>query len=228
MTEEQIQTQIHYMYEGDSEVPTSSDEDYILRRGLINAGINRWENENGILWNELWVKVADASDGDKTTDGTSSSFDCPTDFKFPGGYVRIQDSDGNETYYSVVKQEKLQMYTDSNKKVCYFTGNPSSGYDLNFLSAPPAGTLNYEYYKTAEQMDAATDVPEMSDPYFLVYFVISRLFEMDGQTSNSMKAFQEAEARLIQMKTRNMQSAWYQDSRVEDKDFADGVQGFGL
>lgn len=223
MTESDIQDQIHYMYEGDIETPSSGDDDYTLRLGLENAAINRWENEDGMLWNELWVKVQDAADGDKTTDGSASSFDCPSDFKFPGSYVRV-----GSTYYTVIPQEKVPQYTTTTEKVCYFTGNPQNGYDLNFLTAPDSDTLYYEYYKTADSLSDTTDIPEMSDPYFIVYFVVSRLFELDGQTKNAMKAFQEAEARLVQMKTRNMQAPWYQDSRVEDKGYQDGVGGFGL
>lgn len=229
MTLNSIQAAIHALYEGDTDTPTSGDDDYTLRTSIVNAGINRWEHEEGVLWNELWVSLDDAVDGTKTTSAATYSYSCPTDFRFPGGYVRLVDSNSQSTYFSVIPVEKAQLYDNENKNICWFTGNPQDGYKVNFLDTQTASqTISYEYYKTADTLSSSTDVPEMVDPYFLVYFAVSRLFELDGQFPSSTKAFQEAEARLSQMKVRNMQSTWYQDARVEDWSTEQGVGGFGV
>jgi len=224
-----IQQAIHTLYEGDTDVPSSSEEDYSVRTRLINAAINRWEKEDGVLWNELWVKLSDAADGDTTTADGTLSYDCPSDFHMPGGYVRLVDANGSSTYYMVYPPHKAQLFDNEDKKVCWFDGNPSSGYDLNFLDDPDGSyTISYEYYKLADSLSSGTDIPEMGDPYFIVYFVLSRLYEIDGQMANATKAFQESESRLAQMKARNMQMGWYQDSRIEDWDLEQGVSGFGV
>lgn len=228
MTLDQVQQAIHTLYEGDTDVPVFGDDDYTTRTRLSNAAINRWEREDGVLWNELWVKLADAADGTKTTSASTYQYACPTDFAFPGGYVRLFTTAGQSTYYSVIEPGKAQLWDNEDRKVCYFTGNPGDGYYVNFLDTHDASlTISYEYYKTADTLSNTTDVAEMADPYFMVYFSVSRLYELDNRISLSQKAFQEAESRLSQMRLRNMQPTWYQDSRVEDNEFEQGVAGFG-
>ena len=228
LTLDGIQESIHSFYEGDVDVPASSDDDYTVRTRLCNAAINRWEQEDGILWNELWVKLSDAADGTKTTT-TALTYACPTDFAFPGGFVRLYTTAGQSTYYSVIEPGKAQLWDNENHKVCWFTGSPQDTYTLNFLDAPVSGqTISYEYYKTADTLSDTTDVPEMKDPYFIVYYVVSRLYELDNRVSLSQKAFQEAEQRMSQMRTKNMQSTWNQESRVDDSDSLMGYGGFGV
>lgn len=229
MTQTQIQAAIHSLYEGDNDTPSEGSDDWNLRQSISNAAINRWEHEDGTFWAELWTKLEDAADGDTTTTAATYTYDCPSDFKNPGGYVRLIDSDGGSTYYSVIPVDKVQLYDNQDKNIVYFTGNPSSGYKLNFLDTHDAGlTISYEYYKTADTLSAAASVPEMSDPYFIVYFVISRLYKQDGQTNNYRDAFQEAEARLAQMRTTNMLPAPWQENRVEDFFMEQGMGGFGV
>lgn len=229
MTLDQLQEAIHTLYEGDTDTPTSSDDDYSVRTNLINAGINRWEHEDGMLWNELFVKLADASDGDKTTTADTTSYDCPTDFAFPGGYVRLYTTAGQSTYYSVIEPGKAQLLDNQDKNVCWFEGDPQNGYDLKFLDTHDASqTISYEYYKSADTLSSGSDVAEIKDPYFLVYYVVSRLYELDNRITLSQKAFQEGEQRMSQMRSRNMQPGWYQDSRLEDLDNESGIGGFGV
>jgi hypothetical protein len=224
-----LQQAIHSLYEGDTDTPSDGDDDYILRTRLINAAINRWENEKGVLWNELWVDLADAADGDKATTATTYKYDCPTDFKFPGGYVRTYSTVGNSTYYSVVPPEKFQLYDNEDKNIVTFIGNPSDGYDVKFLDTQSSGlTISYQYYKNADSLSLTSDIPEMSDPYFIVYYVLSRLYELDNRQAFAEKAFREAEMRLSQMRVKNMQPAFYQDSRIEDWATEQGLGGFGV
>lgn len=228
MTESDIQDAIHTMYEGDTDTPTSTDDDYLSRRTLIDAGINRWEQYEGTQWNELRVKLTDAADGDKTTSDGTLVYDCPTNFVFPGGYVRLNIGTTYQ-YYQVVPYEKIQLYDNNDKKICYFSGNPQDGYDLTFLDDPDgAYTISYEYYKSADTISATTTVPEMSDPYFLVYFVVSRLLQQDNRPQLAREYFTEAEARLQQMKVKNMTTAHWQGNTLMDRDFDQGIGGFGV
>ncbi len=228
MTLQEIQESIQVLYEGDTDTPTSGSEDWNLRTELINAAINRWEKEGGVLWNELWVKLSDAADGDKTTAADTTSYDCPSDFKAIGGYVRLTGTDGT-TYYKVIPTQDVQLYDNSTTALCYVTGNASNGFDINFISAPAAGlTINYEYYKEADTVSQTTDVLEMSDPYFAIYFTTSQLFSNDGRINEKRDEFVKAEARLRQMVVRNGQNPWWQDNTIKDTDFDQGVGGFGV
>lgn len=228
MTEAEFQTNCHYLYQGDTAAPSDGDDDYTVRRGLLEAAINRWESEKGVLWRELWVMLSDAADGDKTTVADQTSYDCPSDFRFIGGFVRLVDAAGNSDYYWVIKPESAELYRNEDEPVCFVTGNKSGGYDLQFITAPTAGlTIEYPYYKEPDIPDATTDVIEMADPWFCVYFVLSKLHELDGEGDRAMKAFAEADAILRSMKTKNVMPPFVQPSAVPDRDFEIGYDGFG-
>lgn len=229
MTLDQIIQAAFSIKEGDPDTPTSGDDDYTLATRYANAAINMWFREGGMLWNELWVKLTDAATGDKTTSDGDLSYDCPTDMHFPGGYVRLVDAAGISKYYSVITPQKSQLLDDTSDNVCWFTGNPDTGYDLNFLTDPDGTyTISYEYYKQPVTLSATSDVAEMSDPYFIVWFLVWRLYKNDGQMDDANEAKDIMLGKLSQMKDQNIMPAWYQDNRIEDRSFDSGGVGFGV
>ena len=62
-TESDLQDQIHTLYENDPDTPASTEDDYLIRRRLMNVMVNRWENIMGTLWNELWTNTSVVSTG---------------------------------------------------------------------------------------------------------------------------------------------------------------------
>lgn len=219
---------LHSLYQGDVDTPSSSDDVWEHRTNLLKVAINAWNAEKGILWGELWTQLSAAATGDKTVGSSDLVYACPTDFRFPGGYVRITVN-GQHEYWDVLSPQKAELYLGSGVTACYFTGNPKTGYTLNFLSQPTVGaTINYPYYKTPFIPSSTTDDLEMSDPYFAVYFALSKLHEIDGEGDRAVKALQEAQSRLDGMKTQNVMPAWYQDNAVPDRDTDTGSGGFGM
>jgi len=228
MTLQQYQQILHSLYQGDVEYPTSADDEWTHRTNLLAAGIAAWGNEKGILWSELWKMNSDG-DGDTTVVAATLDYDCGSDFRFPGGFVKTVDSGGLETFWEVISPQKAELYVGQGVKKCYFTGNKATGFDLHFLSQPTAGhTIEYPYYKEPATVDDAAEVIEMSDPYFAIYFALSKLHEIDGEGDRSTKALQEAQARLLNMRTRNIMPAWYQDNKTADRDWDLGTGGFGV
>ena len=67
MTQDEALQQIHILLEKDTDYPTSGSEDYTVRQALLANAVRVWAYEEGVTWNELFVDLADASDGDKTT-----------------------------------------------------------------------------------------------------------------------------------------------------------------
>lgn len=204
---------INTLYESDSSAPSSGDEDYSVWTSLINIAVGIWEQEEGILWRELFVKLADAADGDKTTDGTTS-YTLPTDFRFPAsGYVWV-GSGTNKTAYKVIKQEDIQLYENNSDNWCYFLldGTPTLEFNPN-LTMSTGDTISYNYYKWATAMSSGTDTFEMSDPMFVVYFVLAELKKDEGDTTAASIATQKLEA----MRTRNMMPTWYQDDSLRNE-----------
>lgn len=236
MTIDQAQTAIHSLYAGDTNTPTSSDSEYTVRLELIKAAINAWESETGILWNEMFTTLADAADGTKTVAASTLAYDAPTDFKFLAGYVEtISASDSTQrTKWRVIKPEEASVHQGGSiigldAGYAYVTGNDSDGYKINFSSQPTAGgTIDYPYYKNATTPTTGSDVIEMSDPYFCVYFVLSKLHEQDGEGDRATFAMSQAESKLSSMKTSNAMAPHYQLNQAQDSTILRTNNGLGV
>lgn len=230
LTEQDLQDAIHVLYENDPTTPASTDDDYIIRRRLINIMINRWENNMGTLWNELWTNTDIVSTGATLTIASGdTTYNAPTAFLFPGGFVFIMDNGQQLARIPVIKPEEAQVY--KNTQAAYFTGNPSSGYVLNLTLEPGdewvGKTFKYDYYKRAEAMANTSDTPEMADPYYIVYAVVAELHRGDNNLPLYEAALVEAEERLKQMVTKNTMYANYQDYGMDDQQFITSGGAFG-
>jgi len=220
LTENSILNIVYALYEGDTTNWSITSAEYLSARIMANASINRWEFNDQTNWRELWVTLTAAADGTKTTTAGTYTYTCPTDMIRPASWVRV-----DSTYWTVVSLLKVPSLVEDTSNWCYFTGSIKAGFKLNFNSnttLPTGATIEYEYYKVATTFTAITSTTEMSDPYFIVYFVLSRLYESDGEDSKASKAFQEAEGRLEAMKTQNMLGLENIDDLIPDSS-----SGFG-
>ena len=229
LTESDLQDSIHTLYEADATTPASTDDDYTIRRRLINVMINRWENNMGTLWNELWTNTAVVSTGATLTIAAGdTTYAAPTSFLFPGGFVLIMDGTDQIAKIPVIKPEEAQISTT---QAAYFRGNTSQGYTLVLTQDPAVDwvgkTLKYDYYKRAEAMAATTDTPEMADPYYIVYAVVAELHRGDNNLPLYEAALTEAEERLKQMVMKNTMYTNYQDYGLQDQQFITSGGAFG-
>jgi hypothetical protein len=228
MTLAEFQINLHRKYQGDNSTPTAGTEDYIVRTSLLEEAINVWAGEDGILWNELWTTLADAADGDKTVVASTLDYDCPTDFTFLGSWVRTTNADGGHTYYQVVAPHIAQAYLNQPVKMCYVTGNTSAGFVLHFIQQPTEGeTINYPYYKTPSIPSGSTDVIEMSDPWFCIYYALSTLQQNDGEGDKASLNLSLAQGRLSTMRVKILMLPWNQPDQIHDYDFFTTNTGFG-
>ncbi len=207
-------TYLNTLYESSSSTPTAGDEDYVVWTSLANIAINTWENEEGILWNELFVKLADASDGDKTTTAADYSYAVPTLFKFPAcGYVWT-GTGTTKLDYQIIRMEELQLYENNTDRWCYFLMDTTPTLEFNpNLTLTTGETITYEYYKKATKLSTGTDTFEMSDPMFAVYFALAELKKEEGNAGE----LQMAMAKLEAMKTKNVMPSWFQKDQFKDK-----------
>lgn len=207
-------SKLNTLYNGSSTPPVAGEEDYIVWTDLFNIAINLWEDEEGILWKELFVKSADAPDGDIVTVEGDSSYALPSLFKFPAsGYVWL-GSGTSKTAFKVVRQEDVTLWENDTSKWCYFTNDLSSTLEFNpncsILGNEP---IVYSYYKYAQPLTTGTDSFEMSDPMFAVYYALSELKKEEGDTSALTIATQKMEA----MRTRAIMPAWNQEMSLKPK-----------
>lgn len=223
-TLETLQQIIHSTLEGDVDYPSTTDDDYLTRTSLINNAILSWESERDTNWNELWIGNYNGG----TVVAGDTTYSAPADFKYPGGYVRLVDGDGNSTDIPVITAHEAQTYLE-NAQVAYFTGNPATGYTLNFRYTPQAGdnytgrTIYYDYYKFANTLSNTTDEPEMSDPLFIAFSVIAQIF-LQRSNFNSYTVYEtKAQNSLAQMKMANAMGANWQNIELADTGYGLGV-----
>ena len=203
-SEQTIITNASYLTEKGSDGWGTATDEYLTARGYANAAINRWEMYDNTRWKELFTTLTAAADGTKTITAGTYTYSCPTNFRYPSSYVRIVDSGGSSSFWQVIPPEKLAFYANSSQRVVWFTGNIKAGFTLNINSynimLTTGHTINYEYFKQATLFTAITDTTEMSDPYFISYYIAAHMAEEGVDPDlNTM-----AEARLEQMRTANM------------------------
>jgi hypothetical protein len=194
MDADQILQSAHRTYQGDVSYPESGEDDYDLRFALIEDGVNAWAlraSEENIRWKELFVSLADAADGDKEAESGTTSYATPSDFVELSSKVTI-----GSTIYDVVSPDKvlLKQQNDPNGNWCYITGNEDLGYTLH-INQPLDGTINYDYYAQPSIPTTGTEYVQMKRPYFVVHFILARLFELDGR--NDLTTFHEAKMKNI-------------------------------
>jgi hypothetical protein len=212
---------LNTLYNANSSTPTAGEEDYTVWTSLFNIAINTWENEEGMLWRELFVKLANAATGDKTTAASDYSYIVPTNFVFPASAYVWLGSGNTKTAYKVIKQEDLQLYENNSGKWCYFLmdGTPTLEFNPN-LTISGGDTISYNYYKTASTLSTGTNSFEMADPMYAVYFALNELKKDEGDSTAGIIATQKMEA----MKTHNTLTTWQQVDSLQ----SDTEEGFGV
>lgn len=229
MTVTQYQTVLHGLYQLDSATPGSSDEDWTIRLNLLVVAVNLWAGEEGIQWRELWT-TANGTTSSATTYALSSIFSV-SNFRFPGGFIRIQEVGTQWTYWPILDQPKSELFKNylTQPKFAWFTGNKQSGITLNLSVAPTSGVaIQFPYYKDPFEPSATSDVIEMADPYFAIYYALSKLHESDGEGDRASLALQMAESRLRAMKFQNAKAPYLQENYIPDRDLEQGIAGMGL
>lgn len=209
------------LYNASSTEPESGEEDYSVWTYLANIAVNVWENEEGMLWNELFVKLADAATGDKTTSANDTSYAVPTDFRFPAsGYVWL-GTGTNKTAYKVIKQSDIQLQENDSGNWCYFLmdGSPTLEFNPN-LTIGASQTISYLYYKNASKLTTGSSTFEMSDPMFAVYYALAELKREEGNSGEVQLMSQKLDA----MKSRNEMPGWNMEDTLQPKVGA----GFGV
>jgi hypothetical protein len=212
-------SKLNSLLEFDSTAPSSGDEDYTVWTDLLNTAINLWEFEEGVLWRELFVKLADAATGDKTVTAGDYSYSVPTNFRFPAsGFVWLGSGD-NKTPFKIIKQSDLQLYENSTGNWCYFLMDTTPTLEFNPNCTLPNGyTISYNYYKQASALATGSDTFEMSDPMFAVFYALSVLKQEEGDP----QPLNIAQQKLSAMITRNEAPAPHQEDSLLTNSDGDG------
>lgn len=184
LTESEIQALAQSLYDQDQDVPGATEEDYLVRRDIINMGIGFWEGFEGTEWIPLWTTLATNSTGGETTVATGDTqSDCPTALVRIGKYIKLTSGTNKVLYERKTPQEAEELVANgSTAKFFWLSGKPNA-YKINWNPTIPADyngyTISYQYYKKATLIAATTDVSDAPDSMFLVHYLLSWLFKTD-------------------------------------------------
>jgi len=220
MTEQQIIDAAYNLLEQDNTKWATTDDEYSTARAFLNMGVGRWETYMNTTWRELWTTLTDSAStlsGDKTTSAAVSAYDCPTDMVRPGGYVTTSASTATSThtFWTVKNPEDTAILANSDEYYCYFTGNKRTGFDLHFnsrITLTAGHTIDYPYYKAATTSSSTSTVLEMSDSYYLAYFIAAHMSE-EGINADF---FNMSEEKLENMRVQNMSGLWGVPFQIDD------------
>lgn len=233
MTVKDICDAIHVAYEQATDTPAISDDDGVMRINLINKGIRRWATEDGVRWRELDVLNAI---GPTVVAGQVVYPITQTDFKELGSKLRLIKTDGSLQKYSIVTTEYYTQNMDGNglvldsegKPAVCITGNPAVGYTINLGWIPNTndgtvgGVMYFDYYKYANKVSLMTDIPEMSNPNFLIAYAVAELFVNDDVNLYT-KFNGDALNDLSNMRVVNDALPPYASNAIENQGSADSI-----
>lgn len=219
-----VQNGAHALFSQDTDTPAEDSPDWNLRESFIARAVRAWENDPGYWWKELWKTLSAASPGGpgRTIIAAQVAYLCPSDFKFPGGFVWLTNASGLvQKKLRVIDPKKVQLLNeDTADEHAYFIGNPNSGYTL-FLNPIPttaeAGQfIVYNYYKRATEPSASTDFLEMSNPDFAIYHVLSTLYARQNDATRANNELATAQTFLEDMEGRNGDQPHWHPEEAED------------
>ena len=108
-------------FRADSDVPTSTDDEYTVGMRMANEAINRWAEYDGTYWRDLFTTLQTDGGGTQTITTGTTDYLAPANFKEAGGVVRVKDSDGNTVQrYPIIEPQEAQFKGDAST-YCYFT-----------------------------------------------------------------------------------------------------------
>lgn len=183
-----------------------SDDDTKTRINLINRGIRTWANDNVTRWQELYQteEIGNISVG-------SAEFSLPDDFVL----LEAVWIGGNR-----VEVREPQDAKDNGLYV-FVTGNKVDGYNLNLgwtVAANDAHigkAIKVLYYREPTELVKHKDIPEMSDPNYLIAYASAEAMVSDDLNMYS-KFTGDAQVFLANMRERNLQMAQGQNDSVFD------------
>lgn len=207
-------------YRGDDSAPGVTDPEWNIALMFANDAIMEWRNTDGVYWNELYDTLQNASDGDKTVTTGKLQYQAPSDMDVPGGYLRLYSPTSTAFSLVPVIEPGAAQIQATTSNFAYFTGDPQDGYTLNFnpgVIDPAANYLmDYVYYKFPRPVNGPSDLPNMRDPMYMVYYMLRERFLNSRNTTGYSTADRQCTGRLANMEIRNAQGSPYNQWSLTD------------
>lgn len=209
---------IYKRFEKSADDPDITGEDYTIRMEYCNSAIDKWENESGIEWKELFGTLSQTLSNGVYNNNTGAG--TLENFKRPAGSLYI----GTDRY-QYVRPERIEKEVDMfpTKKIYTVTGSRGQ-FSINvYPVVDGAFTLNYRKYATKYSTGTETEEIQMADPEFVIYDVLTALYLEDDNNTQASVCGQIATAKMDSMRLANETDPFNNNNNFPDDDFT----GFG-
>lgn len=205
---------IYKRFEKSSDEPDTTSEDFIVRLEYCNASIEKWENELGIKWKELYGNLSGT-----LVNGVCNNQTTLADFKEPAGFLKI----GNDKYqYVRPEMVEKEQRNNASKKIYTVTGSKGS-FSINVYPVVDGSfTLDYRKYATFYSTGEETTPIQMSDPSFIIHDVLAQLYLDDDNGTQANVEIQVAGAKMEAMKLNNEVDPFNNNNNFPSDDNFDG------
>jgi hypothetical protein len=215
MTFQDVYTGFYTRYLGDQLVTFDiADPEYAIAIQHYNTAVRRWENVDGVLWDELWTTLQASTQSSpvlvKTYTSGTTTYAAPTDMSEPGGYITLGGPTSPTFRIPIVDSQDIQALSNS-APYAYYTGDRHNGYTLHINTGSSDAQYNgyaidYPYYKKATYLTTAeigTTVVQMRDPEFAISTMLSLRFGESRNYPSQQVADRDAAQSLASMEVRN-------------------------
>lgn len=227
MTITNIMENVYKIYDGETGALDNDSEDFQIRLALANQAINVWETQEGMVWNELFTTESG------TTADSDYDYDLSSNFISPAGFLRIYDANNNATIYKYKRPEEFYITQDQESNTRMYTITGGDGSRVLIINPTPstasgtAGlTYKLDYYKRATTYstgEESTEI-EMSDPWFVIHWILAQLYADDENTTKLQIHQPIATQKLSNMRIRNEVNPFGNPNALQDTTWT----GFGV
>lgn len=192
----------------------TTDPEWQIAIQHYNTAVRRWENIDGVLWDELWTRLQLSTQSSpalvKTYTSGTTVYAAPTDMSFPGGTVTLGGSANPSFMVPIVDSQDVQALSTSSP-YAYWTGDRHNGYFLNINVGSSDSQFNgysidYPYYKKATYLaltETGSTVFQMRDPEFVINTMLSLRYQESRNFPAQQIADRDATQALASMEVRN-------------------------
>lgn len=211
--------QYYVQYRTEAQTPNSSSDEFVIFTGLANEAINRWSNYDNTFWKELYTTNQIDGTGQLTVTANTTTYTTSAKMRIAGGFVRLYDNQGNtQVRLPIIEPQDVQFQADI-AQYCWFVGDPNNGFTLKINPTPVSSwvglNIDYVFYKKPTLLAVSADLPQMTQPYFIIHRSLSNRFR-GSRNPYYQSAKNDAEDVLKTMQMENNSGNWSNPWQLAD------------
>jgi hypothetical protein len=164
---------------GKATAPASGTNKYLKIIALANVCQDMWQNEPDVDWDSLYLKVS-LSGTVTATDTFALSASVREISHRDGDYIEIVKTDGQSSYFLLVRADELLEQQRSGNRVVARVGS-NLVFSSAFVATDPefGGTIKVPCYTNVSDLSSEASIIQVDNPLWLCYMVAAEYCRTD-------------------------------------------------